>query len=400
MEPSLPKTICFDEIYKNPCNSPIDLLSNKGVLIKDNCYCKSYDKYDDLKPSPCCSFYHENEWHLVWIKFIQIEDENLFFWPLELYNLTTRKIEFEIDSENDQEITAVEMFPKDDISLNKKFLLSWGYNILSIYGLPENKQMKKKLIIKTDRAINALAAFEDKYGEIGQECGIFVLMTFDIGESFSLFRIEQNNSGDLMHYLVRNIGGFPGTRSFIISYFHDEISKKTVILSNFFSSYDKCYIKMLDIKTNTWGENSFAVANAENVSAIEFLFKKNVLGATDKFAVYSIKNGQIKAVNVDTNESFIKILPDTYLTQELCLWNDIATEEINYVLVATNKNNYHQILNFNGFDIMKGRKLETKEKSTVKFIKIVQKDQNGKNIGKLIVCSSLGQNQGQIEFYE
>jgi len=323
MEPSSSKVAIFDEIHRNPTNNPIDLLSKEGVIIQKKCYCRHYDKYNDLKPLPCCSFLLEDEWYLLWITLIELEDGTLF-WPLDLYNLSSRKLELEIGSENTNIITSIATFPKDDISSTKKFIYSWGYKKFTIYEFQKNKQIKESLSIMNDWAINAVTVFQDKYNEIGENNGIYVLMTSEIGETFSLYRIDQKSDGNWKELFIRTIKGFPETLTYTFNYFHDEINKKTSIMANFFCSYGKSFMKMLDLKQDSWGENSYLVS--DNVSSIDFLFKQRFnkqIGneEIDRYLIYTQKDGLVGIFNIDTLEKKTRFLPDTNITQDLCLWN-------------------------------------------------------------------------------
>ena len=190
--------------------------------------------------------------------------------------------------------------------------------------------------------------------------------------------------------IFRKIANPVNNCCYTINYCYDEIERKTC----FFFGFSKSYVGMYDLKFDKWEKTEFETTG--DVSSMNFLFRKKNstssislmnLDQRERFLIYSQWNKTLVIANIDTRKIVRTIdLKDVSSIADCCVWNTYQNNsQSKYVIVTTKDSNSIQILDFDNFNVLFIKKLETNPISLIKFYKKID-EKNQENYQECISC--------------
>ena len=319
-------------------SNPEDLFNNKPEIIENNSFCGFH-----RKSHVSTSFFLNKETFIVWGG--RKHDDG--YYPLHIYNLTSRKKEIIIKSSNSP-ITALGIYPK---ATNKNSEIQYLYNgddggFFRVYDI-SNKNFKEisKIETKTGHGILSMILFEDKFKEINTESSkAYALIAFN-NSAFPI-RIYTLNGKFLF-----NIWNKHNEICCSINYFYDDNSSKTCV----FLGFSNTYVELYDLKTKN-PIKSFM--SKSDVNAIDFLHITSDFKESDRFIIFCEDYHVVKICNLMADKVIQKVIFNKgAFIKDICVWNN------EYLIIASSEGEEKKEIdeNFNTVNILNLQNLSIKK---------------------------------------
>ena len=316
------------------------------------------------KSQVSCAFLIGDETFVVWPN----SSDESYYHPLSIYNSTTGKVEKIIEQKNT--LSVLSTYPSEaTIDSKQLFYCGDGNGNMRIYQIEKSKSFSVFCEFEAFKGISIFSAalFDDKFNQISDkndEKTFALVCSYDNSSPFRIFKITKGKAS-----LISEIPNTFSQPCSVITFYYDEIQKKT----NLFLGFQNSGVKFYDLTTKECLQ-SFA-SKGGLITSINFLSDlddENKLG----LLIYTSKN-IVTIADLDTNKIIKETqLSDVKIIYDLCIWD----KKKKTVIIAANNQDSLKIVSLEDMKVIKN--LIYEKSCPVNILKAIKRDGN-----KIKVCA-------------